>query len=69
MKPTSRNALKTDAIDFDHRFVWLDDAPLIAEEVFLEELGKTDCLIMVDLQRPEELKRLKKLLSQYLDEC
>lgn len=39
VKPTSWDTLKTEAIDFESEFFWLDDEPLQAEIRELEEKG------------------------------
>jgi len=41
IKPLYWRTLKTEAIDFKHPFIWIDDSPLIYE---IEILKRKDCL-------------------------
>lgn len=65
IKPTSWDSLKTEAIDFGSDFYWLEDNPLQVEKRVLEQHGKLERLIEVNLENTCELenimKRLKKL--------
>ena len=45
--------LKTEAVDFDSRFIWLDDYPL-----------ESDALIVVDLKRESELREVRMKIQQ-----
>ena len=64
IKPTNWRRLKTEGIDLDSDFVWLDDAPRDADRQVLEEHGKLDKLIVVDLNRPRELYHIIDYLGR-----
>lgn len=63
VKATNWDTLKTEAIDFDGPFFWLDDYAFSAEKRILEEAGKIDSLIIIDLNRDNELNRVINLLK------
>jgi hypothetical protein len=63
VKATNWQTLKTDAIDLHSDFYWLDDHPMSAEIQLLREHGRLDSLIVVDLRRENELKRIIELLE------
>ena len=59
IKPTSFLLDKTEAIDFDKKFFWLDDELFVSEERTLKEQGKYDSWIEVDLiKNPNQLNYL-----------
>lgn len=64
VKATDWRTWKTEAIDLDLDFYWLDDNPMRAEMEVLNEYGKLDRLIVVDLNRPGELKQIVEYLTQ-----
>ena len=64
IKQTNWNTLKTEAINFDSEFFWLDDNPLKSEIDVLEKLGMKDRLLLVDLNRKNEYERLMDLLRK-----
>lgn len=66
VKPTNWDTLKTEAIDFDSDFYWLDDAPLNIEIKTMCEAGKSDRLILVDLAREKELVNIQRILQASL---
>lgn len=55
VKPTTWDDMKTEAIDFDHDFVWLDDYPFNAEIGVLEYYRVQDSLFRVNLSNDNEL--------------
>lgn len=59
IKPTTWKEFKTDAIDFNQDFRWLDDDLWPDEMKVLEDNNATGNFIMVDLSKdPEMLKKL-----------
>ena len=50
VKPTNWGTLKTDAIDFNKDFVWLDDYILPTERSVLEQRNKLDSWIEVKIE-------------------
>ena len=63
IKPTEWGELKTDAIDFSKKFVWLDDDLWPDELKVLEKHNATDNFIMIDLAKdPNQLKTLIDIL-------
>ena len=56
VKPTNWETLKTEAINFDEDFVWIDDYPFEAEKAILNRKGKLENLIQVDLSNENELQ-------------
>ncbi len=63
IKATNWLSWKTEAIDLESDFYWLDDYPMRAEMQVLKECGKLDRLIVVDLNREDELKRIIQFLK------
>jgi len=63
VKATDWQSWKTEAIDLDSDFYWLDDHPMWAEMQVLKECGKLNRLIVVDLQREGELKNIIHFLK------
>lgn len=63
IKPVVWDALKTDGIDFNSEFYWLDDYPLEAEKKVLEQHGCSKNLIQVNLDNKGELFRVMKELK------
>ena len=55
IKPTYWEDLKTEGIDFDKSFIWLDDYPFQAELSVLEHFGASDSIYRVDLRNENEL--------------
>ena len=64
IKPTSWLTAKTEAIDFDSDFYWLDDYVFEFEKKVLKEYHKFEKWIKVNLSQENELKRIKKLLVE-----
>ena len=60
IKPTNWQDLKTEAIDMANDFLWFDDCPFLAEIEELKSYGKLKNLVIVDLNRPDELKTIIK---------
>lgn len=56
--PTDWDALKTEAIDFSQPFWWFEDAPFEAELEHLRAMELEDRCVRVNLDRPNELKRI-----------
>ena len=55
IKPTYWEDLKTEGIDFDKNFIWLDDYPFQAELSVLEHFGASDSIYKVDLNNEDGL--------------
>ena len=55
IKATDWDSLKTEAIDLDSDFIWLDDCPLQAEISALDRVHKRTSLCSVNLEREDEL--------------
>lgn len=64
IKPTNWTTLKTEAIDFDKDFFWLDDNPLQTEIDILESIGKRSSLFIVNLENKNELMNLQTSLHR-----
>ncbi len=56
--------LKTEAIDFNSGFIWLDDYPFESEKRVLNKYNRIDALIVVDLKRERELRELRMKIEQ-----
>jgi len=56
--------LKTEAVDFNTEFIWLDDYPLESENRVLNKYNRIDALIVVDLKRERELREVRKKIEQ-----
>jgi hypothetical protein len=67
VRPTNWDALKTEAIDFESDFYWLDDSPLPVERRILEDNGVGDRLVLIDLERPSELANIGLELKYLLE--
>ena len=63
IKATNWNTLKTEAIDFNSDFYWLEDNPFKSEIKVLEEYGLEDRLLTVDLNRNDEYDNLMSFLK------
>ena len=55
VKPVVWDTMKTEGIDFDSDFIWLDDYPMQGERKVLEQRGCLKNLIRVNLDNKEEL--------------
>ncbi len=64
VKTTNWSTLKTEAIDLNSDFFWIEDYPFQAEINILEYNNKKDNLIIVDLNQPNELLRIIELLKK-----
>lgn len=63
IQPAFWDTLKTEAIDFNADFFWVDDYVFIAEQKILKQKGKLERLVLVDLTNEDELLRVKKAIS------
>ncbi|MBQ7812058.1 MAG: hypothetical protein IJZ70_06595 [Bacteroidales bacterium] len=62
IKPTYREDLKTEGIDFDSNFIWLDDYPFQAEIAVLGNFGASESLYRVNLANEDELHKVMEHL-------
>ena len=58
IKPTVWSTLKTEAIDFNSDFLWLDDYVLEAEKKVFGEKGCVNNLIIVNLDNTKGLQEI-----------
>ena len=65
IKPTYWEELKTEGIDFDKNFIWLDDYPFQAELSVLEHFGASNSIYKVDLRNENELLRVLDFFSNF----
>ncbi|OGI24996.1 MAG: hypothetical protein A3J76_04170 [Candidatus Moranbacteria bacterium RBG_13_45_13] len=62
IKPTNWNTLKTEAIDLEKDFIWLDDYIMEAEKKVLEKNNCLEKFIQIDLSaNPTQLKKLMSM--------
>lgn len=61
IKPTNWNEAKTEVIDFNSDFLWLDDHLFEDEELALRQHNKLDSLIRIDLSK--DVDQLKKVID------
>lgn len=66
VKPTNWDSLKTEAINFEEPFFWLDDYIFSMEKKILEQVGRIDSFILVDLRQKNELSRIINILKEAL---
>ena len=55
IKPTYWEDLKTEGINFEKKFIWLDDDPFQTEVSVLEHFGVSNSIYKVDLKNENEL--------------
>lgn len=67
VQPTNWDTLKTEAIDVESAFYWLDDQPFQAEIASLQAKSVANRLIVVDLNRSDELHTIQASLQQLLE--
>lgn len=61
IKPTTWRLWKTEGINFDEDFIWLDDCPFEGEQKILAEHQVLERLIVIDLKsKPDQLMALAK---------
>ena len=60
VKPTDWKMLKTEAIDLEQPFLWLDDAPFESERLALKKYGVQDSLIIMNKKDPKSAKKALK---------
>ncbi len=64
--PTNWDALKTEAIELESDFYWVDDNPFQAEIAYLQSKQVANRLIIVDLSRSNELFTVQTKLQEVL---
>ena len=64
VKATDWTDLKTEGIDFDSNFIWLDDYPFQAELEVLKNFGVSESLLKVNLKNEGELFRILSHLKE-----
>ena len=64
VRATTWDDMKTEAIDFDHDFIWLDDYPFNAEIGVLEYYRVQDSLYRVNLSNENELLNVIEWLKE-----
>jgi len=69
IKPAVWNTMKTEGIDFDSDFVWLDDYPMQGERKVLEQHGCLKNLIQVNLDNKDELFDVIQKLKDLSESC
>lgn len=62
----NRRIVWIETINLDEPFVWLDDYVFSVEKKILEQSGKIDSLIPIDLCRENELNRIISILKDKL---
>ncbi len=66
IRPTNFSIDKTDAIDFQNRFYWLDDEIFASEKNALTKMDKYDSWIEINLMKnPDQLMHLMKSKLQF----
>ncbi len=65
IKATDWDTLKTEAIDFDSDFIWLDDYPFQAEISALDCAHKRTSLCSVNLEREDELLNVISFIKNH----
>jgi len=63
VQPTNWDTLKTEAINLASDFYWLDDRPFQSETAYLQMNGVDDRMIIIDLNRPNELASIIEKLN------
>lgn len=63
IKPTYWDEMKTEGIDFDSYFIWLNGYPLQTEMAVLKNFGASDSLIKANLKNEGELLRVLDILK------
>ena len=63
IKPTYWEDMKTEGIDFDSNFIWLDDYPFQAEQAVLRNFGAEKSLYRVNLSNKDELLNVMTFLK------
>ncbi len=63
IQPTDWMDKKTEGIDYSSEFIWLEDNPFEAEKMDLIEFDCPHSLLIVDLNRPDELRNLELKLK------
>lgn len=63
IKQTNWKDLKTEAIDLNSDFIWLEDYPFESEKKVLREANKINSLVKVNLNRENELKLIQKTIE------
>jgi len=66
VKPTKWDTLKTESIDFETDFYWLDDYAFEAEKKVLEQHKCLGNLILVNLNNNDELLQVKQKITETL---
>ncbi len=66
VKPTDWTTLKTEAIDYNSDYLWLEDNPFQSEITILKSKSHEEKLIKVDLNQTNELERIKKIFTECL---
>ena len=66
IKPTKWDTLKTEAIDFNSDFFWIDDAPLSIEKEILKKHNKLKNLIQINTRKNEDdlLNEHQKIITK-----
>ena len=64
VKPTKWDTLKTEGIDFESDFFWLDDYVFEAEKKVLEKHNCLENLILVNLYNKNEISRVKQKIIE-----
>ena len=67
IKPSTWDTLKTEAIDFESDFYWIDDYVFQAEKRVLKQHNCLDRLVLVDLSREKELINIVSTLDALID--
>lgn len=65
VRPTNWDTLKTEAIDLASDFYWLDDSPFQSEIAYLKANNVSNRLLVVNLNRPNELAAISQNLNHY----
>lgn len=64
VKPTKWNTLKTEGIDFESDFIWVDDYVFEAEKKVLELHTCVENLLLVNLDNHDELLRVTQKITE-----
>jgi len=68
LKPTNWQTLKTEGIDFNEDFMWMDDYIMEAEKKVLKENNSLDKFIKINLKNnPNQLKEEYEKLLKYIE--